>query len=330
MTRHPRTFIITQPHGYIDYLFEPLKKNPDFFFFRHKRRKGVSAAIKRWLRSVLPGRHPSLWTSDILGHHYVGFLKNVRPGDRLILWDVVNRKDVRIIMEAVPGCEAVSMLWNPLRQVCHRSAREMATYAPYMRGLGVRPCTFDPEDAQRYGLVYVGQTYRYPSDKLVPAESSARVFFIGADKGRLPRLDTIAARLESEGISYKFMLLYGKHTQRGRYPRLDRCAMPHSVPYPEVLSISAGADCLLEIVQNHQSGLTWRVLEALFLAKKLITDNLHVKDEAFYCPENIYIIDDPNQPWPTLKAFLDAPVKPVPRSVTDSYDIVNWIGRLTS
>ncbi|MDE6301730.1 MAG: hypothetical protein K2M19_08440 [Muribaculaceae bacterium] len=323
------TYILGQPHSFVDYLLAPLREESGYVVRVHRRRRTLGATLLRFVRSLLPGSHPGLWSRTILGADYVEFLSNIRPEDKLIFWAVGNKKDIRIIKEDVAARHVTSMLWDPLRQVCHRSRRKMRHYPEIMKRIGVRVCTFDPEDARNYGLDYVGQTYRFPDETDARIQHvGGEVFFIGVDKRRAPKLNEIAAELENEGIGYRFKLLFDKHSRHGQFPRLDACEITTPIPYSEVLNLTRGADCLLDILQPGQTGLTWRVLEAVFFGKKLITDNLNVKNEPFYRPENIYIIDDPAQPWPDIRTFLAAPNVPVPDRIIKTYDIRHWIKRL--
>jgi len=323
-----KTYILSQPHSFIDYILEPLKDNPDYIIRTHRHCRSLGAKIKRFIRSILPGSHPGLWSDSILSPEYTAFLRQIRPQDKLIFWAVGNKKDIKIISEDVTTSRISSLLLDPLRQVCHFSEKEIRMYPGFMRKLGVRVCTFDYDDSRKYGLDFVGQVYRYP-DISRSVGNDTEVLFIGVDKKRAPKLDAVAATLEKEGIPYNFMLLYDKHSKPGRFPRLDKCVMKESIPYQDVLRKSSRAKCLLDILQPGQSGMTMRVLEALFLGKKLITDNISAKQEPLYRKENIYIIGDPEQPWDNIRRFLDEPFLPLSKGVYDIYDISSWIKKLS-
>lgn len=323
----PKTYILSQPHSFVDYLLEPLKEDPDFVIRTHRHSRSLGAKIKRFIRSILPGKHPGLWSDTILSPGYVSFLRQVRPQDKLIFWAVGNKKDIKIISEDVDTSQISSLLWDPLRQVCHFSKREIQEYPGFMRKLGVRVCTFDYDDAQKYGLDFVGQVYRFPKIQ-ASGKSHPGVLFIGVEKKRGQKLDHIAEILEKEGIPHTFKLIYDKHSTPGKYPRLDKCVMSAPIPYDEVLQLSLDADCLLDILQPGQTGMTMRALEALFFRKKLITDNLAIKNEPFFRKENIYFINDPDQPWPSVRQFLSQPMVEIPQEIVSEYDIKKWINKL--
>lgn len=329
-----KTYILFQPHPYLDYTLEGLRGDPYFVLYPHRRLRTLWATIMRFIRTILPGKHPKLWTDYILPKEYCELLKSVKPGDKVIFWAVGNKKDIKIITEEANTGIFTVMLLDPLRQICHFSKREIREYPDIMRQLGVRVCTFDKEDAHIHGLDYVGQVYRMPvetaSRQVVPRDLSTdcRVLFIGVDKRRAPKLHSLAKALKEEGIGYDFRIIYDKHSTAGRYPLLDRCRIEEPIPYPEVIRMEERSQCLLDILQPGQTGMTMRVLEAQFLGKKLITDNFTIKGEPFYLKENIYIIDDPTQPWRSIREFLETPTTPVNEEILREYDIRTWIKRL--
>lgn len=70
-------------------------------------------------------------------------------------------------------------------------------------------------------------------------------------------------------------------------------------------------------------GLTLRPMEALFFGRKLITTNKDIKNYDFYCPENIFILDE--QPDEDIRAFLNAPMKKIPFDIVSGYTAERWL-----
>lgn len=291
----------------------------------------MRASALRFIRAILPGKHPRLWSKSIFGKEYAGFLKSIRQEDAVIFWAIGNLKDIKMITEDSSTHAFSSLLWDPLRQVCHFSQREINRYPDIMKKLGVRVCSFDKVDSDTYGLDYVGQVYRYPDSQSPDtgnSQASGEVLFIGVDKQRADKLNRLAAQLEKEGVGYDFRIIFDRHSKPGRFPRLDACRLLNPIPYSKVLQLSLRTNCLLDILQPGQNGLTMRALEALFFGKKLITDNIRIKEEPFYNASNIYVIDDPDQKWPDLRSFLDAPSEKIPSEIIQAYDITSRIRNL--
>ena len=93
--------------------------------------------------------------------------------------------------------------------------------------------------------------------------------------------------------------------------------------YDEVLDIVEQSLCIIDVPKPNQSGLTLRVLEAIFYNKKLITTNKNVVEEEFYNPQNILVWDNPTQE--ELISFFTKPVIPVTSDICKKYTIEQWI-----
>ena len=79
----------------------------------------------------------------------------------------------------------------------------------------------------------------------------------------------------------------------------------------------------MDLVQSGQSGLSLRVLESVFLRKKLVTGNTRVKEYDLYRPENIYVLQNNNIDG--LFDFFQTPYVDLEESVVKKYDFKNWI-----
>ena len=66
------------------------------------------------------------------------------------------------------------------------------------------------------------------------------------------------------------------------------------IPYNEMLQEMKLSNCLLEILQNVQTGITWRYCEAICYNKKLLTTNKCVASTKFYNPNYMHILDVEN------------------------------------
>ena len=83
---------------------------------------------------------------------------------------------------------------------------------------------------------------------------------------------------------------------------------------------------ITEIVISGQEGLTLRVMESIFLKKKLITNNLEIRNKNIYNPNNIFILGEDN--IKDLPSFLKKPYQEIDNKIIDSYIYSNWLKRL--
>jgi hypothetical protein len=186
--------------------------------------------------------------------------------------------------------------------------------------------TFDPRDAEQYGL-RLETTYYFstlvPESATTPGPTGADVFFVGGDKGRLGQLTQLRQHFDALGLSSDFHI-----TDTGHAKRSPSHAFSPPIPYAEVVRRIQNSRCLLDIVQAGQSGLTQRPMEALFHQRKLITNETTLAAQDFYRKENIFILgrDDPAG----LPAFVRSPYQPVDPALRARYDFRNWMARVAA
>lgn len=96
-----------------------------------------------------------------------------------------------------------------------------------------------------------------------------------------------------------------------------------SKPYSYTIRQIRQSRAILDILQPNQSGSTLRPLEALFLGKKLVTNNLSVVNEPYYDSRYIFVIgiDEMER----LGDFIRREQPPYQSDIIEAYDIRTWI-----
>ena len=174
--------------------------------------------------------------------------------------------------------------------------------------------SFDKKFVDDFGVKYWGQFYNTKGigTFLEKKESiTSDYLFLGQDKGRKQILDSIGSALTNAGLAGEIVIT-SKALQ---------------VPYQDYLRMVKKTKCLIDIVQDNQTGLTYRVMEALFFDKKLITNNKFIKNCDFYMPQNVYVLGDENRDF---KTFFETPSKTVPESIKQNYTLKSFINRVTA
>lgn len=326
-----KTYILVRPYFMADYILEGLKGCQKYEIFHHKRKKGILAKTIR----LMANRFPRLLrfrfvVNGIFKEEYVAGLQKISAEDKVILWAVENEKDILILSHLLPTRNITSFLWDPMRQVIHNSQKEAIRYPVAMRNAGIRVCTFDRKDAERYGFEFVGQVYRMPESQCKTNTKTSDVFFVGADKGRAKMLAQLAEYFRENDIKYDFKLLEDRHSKFDDHTILKGSVISHPISYSDTLGYLENTNCILDILQPDQSGVTIRSMEALFYGKKLITNNPNIKEEDFYDPNRIFILGEDNNNGRNLKQFIlnCFPEKPTLK-VLESHEIRTWVDRLT-
>ena len=182
--------------------------------------------------------------------------------------------------------------------------------------------TFDPNDAKTYGWKLNNQFY-IPDDNLKQTENiNITAFCACLDKGRYCLVKKIRESLLKENVLCDFTLIKDGTSV---YSDQDNFWVKNiGLPYSVFLKHALQSNIIIDLVQNGQTGLTVRTLEALFYDKKLITNNVDVAKYPFYRDSNIFIwtnkIDELK-----LKKFLHGEYKIINASIKEKYTYKEWL-----
>lgn len=179
--------------------------------------------------------------------------------------------------------------------------------------------TFDYDDARNYHLNYNTQ-YFFNNIILPKSVVDNDVYFLGADKGRIEELIQLEKELINKGISTRFHI-----TSTGKTNNKYNDLYKSNISYEESLLEISKSNVIVDLLQDGQSGLTVRPLEALFFQKKLITNNTNVVNEKFYNKNNIFILGQDN--INNIKQFVDLPYERVSSEIIEYYDYDKWLER---
>lgn len=181
--------------------------------------------------------------------------------------------------------------------------------------------SFDRDDCKRYDLYYNNQVAPQLCIRDKKYKIKQDVFFCGQDKNRYEYLKKIAMKLDTYGITHKFILVMNKMHNC----EIDKNIIPirDEIPYRDLIINVLESNCVLDLVQENQGGITWRPLEAMFYKKKLVTSFKKIANYDFYCQENVFIlgIDDLNK----LYEFIQAPYRSIDKNIIRKYTADGWI-----
>lgn len=121
-----------------------------------------------------------------------------------------------------------------------------------------------------------------------------------------------------------------RHNLRLLYPNIDnyifqKLATGSSqwISYTQYLQEIAASEIVIDLTRNCQNeGFSFRIAEALFLNKKIITNRLIVLNEPFYSPERVFLIGYDS--YLRLGSFLQNDLAPLPESILSNYNSRLW------
>lgn len=254
---------------------------------------------QRVIRKLYPNRF--FPASFVIGRKLRQELKKLKSGDQVI----VSANYTPVLHHALRKVTNDNVIlnlwmWNPVKttSILNKSI-------DLLREIGVKLHTFDLDDATNYDMIYHNTFYNM-NVKLQKTQPLYDFYFLGAPKNRGDQIQETVNLLKD----YKCLFI-------------TPASLSDFITYKENLEHIKKSRCVIDIVQKNQHDITLRPLEALSFKKKLLTNNVNIKEYAFYNPNNIFIIgvDDKER----LREFLSTPFQDVESKILKQYDINTWV-----
>lgn len=232
---------------------------------------------------------------------YGSWKKRLKQIDNIIIFDNgYNCSITKYIKKKNPECKIIFYYWNIIN-----SHNNLALYDSNIDEVW----TFDKDDAKRYDLKYNPQFY---TKKVILEEKNIEndILFLGRDKNRKKTILELEKICLSKKIKTNFIVVKNER---------------NLLSYQEYLDLLGNSRCILDILSKNQKGMTIRVMEALFLNKKLITNNQDIVNYDFYCKENIFVLGKDN--LDDLEKFIKSNYKKIPDDIINNYNYESWLKR---
>jgi hypothetical protein len=179
---------------------------------------------------------------------------------------------------------------------------EQKKYFQFSKKVADEIFTFEKEDSKNYSIPYARMPFTY--EVIKPEEQGESVYFFGRDKGRKEQLIEIKGFLERAKIFTDFTIVENKSQFK---------------TYREIFEQTIQSKAIIELIESRQNSFSLRVLEALFLEKKIITNNLDMRNTDFYLADNIFImgLDDIN----VIDEWYSKPYQNIPEYILYRYSL---------
>ena len=253
-------------------------------------------------------------------HFYCDWRRLEDSFDCIILEDcAVDNAIFKYLKKHFSKAEIVYWFRNSLDAVDYTVARNRNLMHA---GMCDRVLSFDKNNCEKYGFEYIENCYALdPSIKLESLKYD--MIFLGTDKSRYDLLLSIIKKTEHMGWN-NFIQIYSYSRDENKY-------ITHQfMQYKEYLKKLAQSRVVLDVIDDsYQNGYSLRVFESLFYRKKLITNQMMIKNEPFYNPNNIYVFNPKDlTSLNNLDAFLEIPYQNVSNEKLALYDFEYWIKRI--
>lgn len=319
-----KLYVISNSNIMADFILDEFKDDPNVVQINFKQRKNALTASLKWIRLKM-GNPRGLFDDTLFEKKFLDEISKIQPEDKVLLWSIENLKNTMLIANEIRSKNIQSFLWNPMLRVRRNNSAEK--YKRKIKEYGIGLSTFDPYDSKMLDCRLMPQVHRAVE---MPAIEHPEfdVFFVGQLKGREEPMSRLIKEFRDNDISYFFHLIYGRHDTGDVAPEIKECIKDELMSYPETLANINKSRCLLDLTQKGQQGLTLRPIEAMMYKKKLITNNPAIKNEPFYNPDNIWILDDPDEKRSVADFLKNVPYTPVPADVEQRYHIRPWLDAL--
>lgn len=152
-------------------------------------------------------------------------------------------------------------------------------------------------------------------------------YFVGTHIAcRTPTAVKMLDQFEQVGITPLF-LIAGISTQKKKqssYQSRPVTFLENNISLEENLKNIETTDIIIDILNNANGGISFRPFEALYYAKKLITNNANIAQYDFYDDHNILIWTDHTTPE-EIQSFLKKPYRSPNQEIIYKYSFTNWI-----
>lgn len=190
--------------------------------------------------------------------------------------------------------------------------------------------SFDADDIKNYHFKPT-TNYNYIINKPKAVSIKTAVLYLASFDNRLENLIPLKKYLNQKNQSFRFIII-GKKTsvykilhlfsEKIKQLELRRKRINQS----QLIELYQESKIILDLVRPHQTGLSFRIFEAMALEKKVITNNKNILNYNFYNPNNIAVIDTEN--IVINSDFFETEYQPLTETIYNQYTINNWVSSI--
>lgn len=185
--------------------------------------------------------------------------------------------------------------------------------------------TFVKEDSEKYNIRL--NTTLYSKEVILKNKKiQYDILFVGREKGKAKEILSMVEKLSEKGLKAKIHLIRSQEY----YPiEIDKYLTNEFIEYKDYLDLISESAILLDYAEPNNHGLSMRVLEAIYFKKKLITNNVAIKNEKFYNKNNIFVIEAVEKDQlEELYNFCKSPYQDIDDDqYLEYYSIEEWLKR---
>lgn len=216
-------------------------------------------------------------------------------------------------------------------QLCRKISKQMMSYqfdgmAVGQKILNFQPLfdkifTFDKNDQLKYHFLPLTNCW-FPNPH-TNTQADTDIFYVGVGTpDRIKYTTKISEYASKKHLKINVILDIPNHVftqNKGGGVKLIHSGIPFEENWRNLMRSKA----ILDMKLPYHEGLSFRFFEAIYYKKKIITDNVNVKNYDFYHPDNIFITD--YEDFSGLKEFLEKPYYEIDEKIVNKYGVENWL-----
>ncbi len=189
--------------------------------------------------------------------------------------------------------------------------------------------SFDPQDCLENGFLKIDNFYFIKYSK--PSTPKYKVSYLGTIDNRTETLIKFFEYFNRKNIpSFAKLYIYKSELSKVKTVLPENIQFFHQIiPFRESHQIYIESEIILDLVHEHQRGVSFRPFEALGLRKKLITNNPEILKYDFYNPSNILYINT-SEDISIPESFIESEYEDVNETIYEKYYIRNWVSKILS
>jgi len=192
--------------------------------------------------------------------------------------------------------------------------------------------SFDKEDIQNYGFKpTTNYNYIEKIHKSAPSDIKNEVLYVASFDKRISKIIELQAYFERLNKSYQFIII-GKKTTLYKWKHIFSTQLKkidlrrNRINQNQLHTYYKHTQVVIDLVRINQTGLSFRIFEAMAFEKKVLTNNKTIVEYDFYNPSNILVIDENNLEIPP--SFFETSYQSLPDEIYSYYTLSAWVDRI--
>lgn len=179
--------------------------------------------------------------------------------------------------------------------------------------------SFDLKDVEKFPYLISITNFNYLDKKINTSPRNIAFLVVLKSMERERLLKRIADILDKKRKSnYEFIVVKPQLKETNPKIRL----VSKTLSMEDVFEKMNDSKILIDLVRKDQTGLSFRIFEAIALHKKIITNNETIIKYDFYNPNNILVINELSQDIPD--DFLNTPYQEISEEIYNKYTLDHW------